>query len=215
MKNDLLRKFLFIGILIPLTYSGYAQSKDTKSIQKCFENYKTALINKDGNSAVKCVDQNTLNYYSEMLKQGIYADSSTLASMNILDKMMIFTIRHRIPKELVLKMDVYDFFVYAVENGMVGSDVSGFELKKVSISGYDAKSELQVDGKITPFGFAFHKEEKEWKIDLTSVFTFSLAATENLVESYEMADYEFVFYLLEIITGKKPDASIWQALSKK
>jgi len=75
-----------------------------------------------------------------------------------------------------------------------------------------AKAPFLANGKTTDFYFHFYKEAKSWKIDLTALFPASITIFKNIATESGLAENDFLFSLLENMTGKKPDPSIWKPL---
>ena len=69
-----------------------------QQVKECFSRYKSAILNDEGEKAADYVDSRTINYYSKMLEVTKAADSAEVNRLNILDKLMVFTIRHRTSK---------------------------------------------------------------------------------------------------------------------
>ncbi|MFY7734196.1 MAG: hypothetical protein ACOVSR_11990, partial [Bacteroidia bacterium] len=83
----------------------YGQKREEKLVIKAFENYKSAILNDKGEEAVKHVDSRTIKYYTDVLALVISADSAKVDSLSILDKLMVFSIRHRTTKNDILSFD--------------------------------------------------------------------------------------------------------------
>lgn len=208
MKHALLSTlFAFI------TFLSFGQTADEKAVLASFDAYKEAILASDGKEAVTHVDQNTLAYYSEMLELSISADSSTVDGLGLMDKLMVMTVRHRVPAEEVREMSGRAFFIYAVDEGMVGKNsVMNLEIGEVNIDGNSANGAVVSNGQPAPFGFDFHKENDSWKIDLTSIFGISETAITQMITQQGMTDTEWIFMALEMMTQKKPQPSIWQPI---
>lgn len=206
-----MKKFLsLICIMALLSIGLQAQNKEKKAIKKSFEKYKKAILNNKGEEAVKYVDSTTIAYYGEMLDLVKNADSAKVESLSITDKLMVFSIRHRVEKKKILEYTGRTIFVHAVNSGMVGKNsVSSLALGEVSIEGNFGKAQLVINTQVAPIYYHFHKENDDWKLDLTSLFSVSTIAFESLVENSEMTENEYLFHLLEIITGENLGSDIW------
>ena len=197
-------------ILILNSVSGYAQKSEEILVRKTFDNNKASIINYKGSDAVKCVDSRTIRYYSEMLHITKYADSSSVNSLGLMDKLMVFSIRHRANKKDILSFNGKDLLIFAIKEGMVGKNsVAKNLVGDIVIDGTFAKGQLIADGQKTPFYFHFYKEEGTWKIDLTSLLPIGEVAFRNMQQSSGMRENQYLFKLLEMTTGKKPGSDIW------
>lgn len=205
---------LFFLLFIITSCSG--QKEEGKLVQKSFELYKTAILNDKGEDAVKQVDSRTIKYYSDMLEKIKFADSTEVNSLSIIDKVMVFAVRHRASKEDILSFDGKGLIVYAVENSMIGKNsVANNTVGNVEIDGDFAKGEFVVNGqKAESFYLHFYKEEGKWKIDLTAIFAIGAEAFTQLQKESGLNENEFLFSILEYLTGRKPGSEIWNTFEE-
>lgn len=91
-------------------------------VKEAFNNYKSSILNDKGEDVVNYVDTNTIKYYEKILELAKNADHKEIASLSLLDKLMVILIRHRISKEDIFSFDGRGLLIYAIENGMVGKD---------------------------------------------------------------------------------------------
>ncbi len=195
--------------LISITSCNTA-NEEIQLVRKSFNNYKSAILNDKGEEAVKYVDSRTLSYYSEILEKIKRADSLTVNSAGIMDKIMIFSIRHRTSKEEILSFDGKGLLIYAFKEGMVGKNsVANNTIGDIEIDGDFAKGQLVANGQKAPFYFHFYKENELWKVDLTSIFPAGTMAFKKIIEDSGQEENEYLFVLLEMMTGKKPNNEIW------
>jgi len=207
-------KSIGITLLITLGNIAYGQKSEEKLVKKSFDNYKSAILNDKGEEAVKFVDSRTIKYYSDILELVKTADSAKVETISILDKLMVFSIRHRTAKEDVLNFDGESLLVYAINSGMVGKNsVANNSIGEVKIEGNYAKGQYISNGQKAPFYFDFYKEDKQWKIDLTSLFPISTKAFKKMADDSGQNQNDYLFSLLEMITGNKPDIEIWKPIN--
>ncbi|MEO1054966.1 MAG: hypothetical protein AAFX87_30310 [Bacteroidota bacterium] len=192
---------------------GAAQKKEEQLVRKSFENYKSAILNDKGEEAVKYVDSRTLRYYSDILIKTKGADSIALNNLGLMDKLMVFSIRHRATKSEILSFDGEGLLIYAIQKGMVGKNsVANNAVGDVEIDGTFAKGQLIANGQKAPFYFHFYKEDEVWKIDLTSIFPIGTAAFRRVQEESGLNENEYLFSLLGMLTGRKPGSEIWMKI---
>lgn len=207
-------KILGVLILLLTVQITFGQKNEEKLIKKSFDNYKTSILNNKGEEAVNYVDSKTIKYYGDILQLVKTADSAKIETLSILDKLMVFSIRHRTSKSDILSFDGKSLLVYAIKSGMVGKNsVANNSIGEVIIENNFAKGQFIAYGQKSPFHLHFHKEEGIWKIDLTSLFQVSTKAFKKMADQSGKEQNEYLFSLLEMITGKKTEKEIWQPIN--
>lgn len=206
-------KALSILILLFISQFIFSQKSQEKLVRKSFEKYKSSILNDKGEDAVEYVDSKTINYYSDILEVVITADSLKIEALSILDKVMVLAIRHRTENEQIMSFDGKSLLIYAIEEGMVGKNsVANNSIGEVIINEEFAKGQFIANGQETALYFHFYKENKLWKIDLTSIFPASIVAFENMISQSGKAENEFLFEVLEMMTGERPSSEIWEPI---
>lgn len=207
-------KAIFILIIWSLSIPSLVRAQgETEAVKTCFDTYKAALLAGSGTEAVAVIDQNTLDYYRAILDHTLRSDSATVAGLNFMDKLIVIRVRDLMTFTEVSALDENSFFVYAVDNGMIGKEgVANLELGTVELNGSSAKGQVIAGGQPAPIYFDFHNEEGLWKIDLTSIFGISQAALQTVIEDSGMTENEFIFQILEMLNGKQPGIEVWQPL---
>lgn len=201
--NSKLRVFSVLMLLF-ISQFVYGQKNEIEQVRKSFENYQKAILNENGEEAVKHVDSVTVKYYSDMLHFVKTADSTQVETLSILDKLMVFSIRHRTSRENIISFDGKSLLVYAINSGMIGKNsVSKSSIGEVTIESNLAKGQFVSNGQKTPYVFNFHKEEGKWKLDITSLFSITTMAFNKMAEESGKSQNDFLFSLLEISTEKK------------
>jgi hypothetical protein len=216
IQTTMTTKIKILGVLFTLLTGQltYGQKSEEKLVKKSFDNYKSAILNDKGEEAVNYVDSKTIKYYSDILELVKTADSAKVETLSILDKLMVFTIRHKTSKNDILSFDGKSLLVYAIKSGMDGKNsVANNSIGEVIIESDFAKGQIIVNGQKAPFYFHFYKEEGQWKIDLTSLFPVSAMAFKKMADESGENQNDYLFSLLEMITGKKPGTEIWQPIN--
>ncbi len=205
--------FRIFTLLFLSTASSFGQGTEENLVKDAFNNYKSAILNDKGEEALGYIDAKTIKYYTDILETVKKADSATGNSLSLIDKITVFSIRHRATKEEVMKMDGKGLFVYAIKKGMVGKNsVANNSIGDVTIDKEFAKGQLIVSGQKTPLYFHFYKELGQWKLNLISLFPVSNIAFRKMVEDSGENENDYLFMLLETLTGKKPGAGIWRTI---
>lgn len=189
----------------------FGQSAEQNLVKQSFSAYKSAILNDNGEDAAKLVDSRTIKYYGDMLDLVKNADSASVDSLAIMDKLIVFLIRLKASREEISSFNGQKLFAYAVNSGMVGKNsVSNNSSGPITIDKNFAKSQLVVNGKSQPLYFHFYKEDNQWKMDLTSLFPMTNRAFQNMADESGENTNEYLLSLLEILNGKKPGPEVWQ-----
>jgi hypothetical protein len=190
------------------------QSVDEKqAVLNCFAAYKSAILESNGEEALKWVDSHTLEYYDKILHSAIHDDSLAVDQMGILDKMTVLIVRHRVPRKEVLEMNKNSFFIYAIDQGMVGKNsVMNIEIDDIEVDGRFAKGRLYSNGVKSPAFFEFNKEGGKWKVDITSVFAPSITGFKQAVANSGQSENDFIMTTLEYMTGEVPGNGVWKPM---
>ena len=197
-------------VLLVSSTSAFTQKSEVKAVKVSFDSYKQAILNDRGEEAVQFVDSRTINYYGDVLEKVKHADSATVNALPLMDKVMVFSVRHRATKEDILSFDGKGLLVYAIKSGMVGKNsVVNSSIGDVTVEGTFAKGQYVSNGNKAPFNFNFYKEDNAWKVDLTSIFPTTNMVFRKLVEESGQTENEFLFSILERLTGKAPGDEIW------
>jgi hypothetical protein len=193
--------------------SSFAQSEETAAVKTVFVNYKDAIMKGNGAEAAKYVDTKTIAYYDGLLQKIISADSVEVSKLNVLDKMTLLTVRHKIPKAKVLGTNAKDFFIYIIDQGMVSKNtIANVELGEITINGSTASGQISNNSLQIPIAFEFNKEPSGWKIDITSMFGPTSAALKQFLQATNTSENDFIFRMLTMVSGKAPGNEIWQPL---
>lgn len=204
---------LIVLVSLFATNASIAQTKEQDLVRKTFENYKSAILNDQGDSALLVIDSKTLKYYAEILELVRKADSNKIESLPTTDKFTVLMIRHRAAKTEIAGMNGEGLFIYAINKGMVGKNsVVNNEVGEVTIDKNFAKGQLLVNKKTAPLYFHFYKENSAWKLNLLSLMPASNVVFKNMIKDSGKTENEFLFEIFEILTGRKISPDIWRPL---
>ncbi len=200
-----------IFLLFGLVSCGY--ESDTGSIESVFQSYRSALLERDGETAYRLVSKETRDYYSLSANRAQKLSSKETKKLQILDQITVLLARHSIAKIDLKKMDGRAFFIHAINKGWISEEsVSKAGIQVAEIDNNFAKTHLVVEGTEYPLGFSFRKENGEWKIDITSIFNVSRASFSEKIKEMSMSQEEFLFLVLESNNGVKPEDSVWEPI---
>lgn len=208
-----MKTLTLVIILFWATLSISYGQDDPALIKECYNHYKTAIRNGKGPEALHYVDAKTLNYYVKITELAQSADSLQIAELPFLEKFTTLSIRNRVSKEAILKMNGERLFVYFVESGLVGGEESvNHELGEVTVDGDLATAEFYYKGKKTPLYFQFNKEAGQWKFDLTSMFSFTTMFVKQTIETNGLSEEEFILLALKMESGENVNGNVWKPL---
>jgi hypothetical protein len=183
------------------------------AIQKAFDNYKSAVLNNNGEEAVRYINNKTLEYYGYILDKVKTANKSEVNKLSIFYKITILSIRHRIPKEEILSFDNRKLFIYLINHEMVGkSSFAENSIAQIIITGNFALAKILAGDKLSPYSLQFQNENGQWKIDLTSLSPLVSVEIEKKMKESGYNENKFIFSILTNLTGRKPDKKIWKPI---
>ena len=208
-----MRKIYGVILLLFLLVESCKENNDQEQIVNCFNQYKASILTGKGDEAIIFFDSRTIKYYDEIIEQIKTADSIKVESLPLLDKFTVLSFRYRVQKEDVLKMDGRKLLIYAIDNGMVGkSKIAEDKIGEIKIDGDFATAKFVINEEISSMSIDFYKEEGQWKIDLTSIFLYSTIALREMLEKSGRSENDYLFSIIEALTGRKPSAEIWEPL---
>lgn len=189
---------------------------EADAVRAAFAGYKQAILDQDGVTALGWVDAKTLAYYGRMRELALHAERDAVARLSTMDKLMVFTVRHRIVREAVEAMDGAGLFVHAVEQGWIGKrSVVGNEIGEVAIAGTTATGTHVTGGRTSGLKWVFTKEGGRWKIDLTSNMALGDQALKAAIGMSGMGEDEFLFSMLESVSGRKVESGVWEPMARE
>jgi hypothetical protein len=208
---------IFLCILISnCTAEVPKQTTGDNGVRGAFDNYKSSILNQDGSKAVKYVSNSTIEYYGKIMKATLTGKEEEVRNLSTIDKMMVILLRHRIEVKVLSKMTAEKLFVHSVDKGWIGKDsVINSDIGEITESNNNATAVFINYGKKTPLKYQFVKEQEQWKLDLTAVMPISDQAFQQVIESSDLDEDEYIFKILESISGEKLSEDIWQPLIKE
>lgn len=187
--------------------------EDAEAVLASFEEYRQALLSKDGGNAVLHVDGDTIHYYEDMRKAALHSPRSDVEALGLMDRLMVLMLRLRVPKVELEGMDGTSMFVYAVDNGWIGAEsVQRLQLGSPKPVGDTARAPVMSNGQETPMKALFNRETGEWKVNLPSLSALAEPAFKHLAEQSGYEENEFLFLLLQQVTGKRPTEDVWEPM---
>jgi len=184
---------------------------DEKNIRDVFEEYRLSLLDKDGKAVVKCVDKKTIAYYDHLAELIRTADSVTVSSQTILDKVCILSARHRATKEQISSFDGRSLLEFVVTIELIDSaGAAKLDIGNISVRGDSARGQIVHDGQGLTNSFLYYKENGRWKIDLISLFPSTEKTLSDAINGVEGKNVDDLVNTLVQEHSKKPIVgSLW------
>ena len=184
--------------------------RESGEVAKCFQEYKSAILEQNGEVAVGLVSKRTVDEYQNYVNWALSADRKTLESLSRTNRFQVLLLKHRIPAETLKQLDGRSAFIYAVDRDWIGKNgVIRTSLGKVDTASDRATAEVLVDGKRAPNRFQFLKENGKWKIDLVALIQDTNQTLKSAASQAGKTEGEFMFSLIESVSGKKIEDAIW------
>jgi len=202
-----------IEAMVQSTLSSTPKETDEELIQKTFETYRNAAMNKDGASAVRVLSASTLQYYETLLRKTLYADEGALNADSVSTRFAVLLMRHVATREEILALEnAHGFIVFALNNGLIGqTGLAQIKLDDVHVSGDEAfvslMGEVSQDDKMH-----FVRENGTWKINLAHTIRSLDAYIVQMADSLGLSEEEFRDYALTFQNGELPSDKIWEPI---
>jgi len=195
---------------------GSNPSPDAQGIQKTFDAYKTAILNTDGPTAAAHVSKRTIDEYQQYVDWCRLADRQTLETLSTINKFQVLLLKHRIPKDDLMKMDGEAVFIHAVNNDWIGKNsVIVTTIGDIQTSDGRGTAAVSMNQEKAPSRFHFIEEEGSWKFDLIQTLRDADQILKMQMRQLGLEEDEFIFRMIESVSGRKVPASIWEPLEKK
>lgn len=207
-----MKKFLVALISCFLAISLFADE-----VHESFEQYRTAILAGDGETAVQYLNQASINYYDDMLKDALYLKESEFEERTILDKFMILRLRMNFTAKELKNMNGRELIVYSIQKGWIGkSSVINIEIsEETKIKGDWATIEVLQNGQGSDLNFIFQKENDIWKLDINEIFKITNMTLAYFVQQSDYTEKEFIEMVLESADNKKVQKSHYKPMLKK
>jgi len=206
-----------VALIFTSNLSLLAQGSEPEEglIRRAFLTYKEAILQQQGPSALSLVNRATVQYYARMRTLALEGQEKEVRQLTPMNKIMVLSLRHRVPLGDLRKMSPEEVFAYAVDQGWIGKNsVLDSDIGRLQVFGNDASAEYVKSGKPTPLKYRFTKEDGKWKVDLTALMPVADQAMSMLIKTKGLDEDTFITGLMESVSGKKVVPSIWQPPGK-
>lgn len=204
---------LALTLLLPLPAVGQG---DPAAVAQSFEAYKQALIEGNGAAASALTASDTHAYLAQTLDRALTMPAADLQALPLLDQVSVLMLRHNMKPDQLRAMSDGDPVAYAVDQQAFDmNEVSKLEAAEFTVAGTQAQAPISnLEGSPIPVSVHFKEEAGTWRFDLLS----SIAPYRAFFDSQagflaklngENGNNAVVPLLIHLITGRAPDADIW------
>jgi hypothetical protein len=221
---------IILVVTIVFLFSSCNHQDDKKEIEKLFSDYKVAVIKHDYKFAVGCFDSSTIHYYENLLNLSKYADSEKVASMSILDQLIILSTRMTTPKKEIEKMRTISFMESLYQTGGVSSsEIIKMNLCKLKINGNVGIGLLISDSTLKHINidkiktdnwaqFSFVKENQKWKINPLQFLKLGDEIFRDQMNEAKLNKQEFIHLIIENLKTEyniNDERELWKPMFSK
>lgn len=198
--------------LFLLSFSLVLPAQDNASaIQEVFTSYQAAVVNDKGLEAAQYLDSHSIDYFKKILENVRSSDSIALETLSLPEKFNVLMVRHLSTKKEIMALTPQKLAAFNYANGWGGKDkLQDATLGKVKIKNDSATAPLVKEGKKTETIYTFYHEGSDWKIDITPFVHEGEKDFQEMLQGKN--ENEFIFGMLELMSGKTPSRSIWKKI---
>jgi hypothetical protein len=183
---------------------------DVAEVRSVFDGYMQALARGDGATAADLVDQNTIDYHERMVQLARTADSTEVARLDVMERIMVLGLRMQVDRETLRRMDGRQAVALGSSAGLAGgSELAALDIGAVTVDGDRASAPIRLGGFPVPAKFHFTREQEGWRMDVTSLFDISRMAFDQMALRRGESSNEWLMELLEETSGTPPPADLW------
>lgn len=186
------------------------------TVDQSFDAYKQALIDGDGATASQLTASDTHAFLAETLDRARTMPEGELRALPLLDQISVLMLRHNLKPEELRAMAQSDPVAYAVDQRAFDmNEVQKLEAESFSVNGSHAQAQLSnLKGSPIPVSVHFKEEAGTWRFDLLSSiapFRAFFDSQAGIFSKLQIGDNNsgVVPLILHLITGRAPDANIW------
>ncbi len=210
----MLRKTITFLLLV-LCLSSCLASEDTEAVKQTFADYRHALLSQDGTQAAELVTEETIAQYKKYVDWAKTATKDELMKLNLMNRLQVILIKHRVPRDKLLDANGKEIFSYAVDNGWIGkASVINTSLGEIQVASDNAIAGVLVQGKKVPTKFNFVKQSGTWRFNLLQTMAEATMALKAMIIKQGVSENDFIITSAEALSGTKVAKDIWQPIVK-
>ena len=208
MKSPFL-KFLVLGLFISFFACG---DSPLEGVEDLFEEYKSAIEQKQYGKAASLIDQKSVEYYNQVRKLALETERKKLGEVNFNSKLLALALRQTYSKKEIKNLTGEQIFAFASENHLNPLDSIGQYTiaKTVMESGLNkAVSRMYRKGELTETYLKFIKVDGVWKMNFASVMNEDNDLNTSIVLSGIKDENRRAIKIIEGISDKRIKRNIW------
>ncbi|HEX8275338.1 MAG TPA: hypothetical protein VF615_22080 [Longimicrobiaceae bacterium] len=182
---------------------------EAEAVRAAMYGYKTAVVRRDGAAAARLVTRRSRDYFARMRDMAVFAPEAQVRAAPPMDRLVILTLRHRVPADELRALTGDAVFAYTIDHGWVGSDAARRPPGRIEGEVFG-----EGDRAILREGFQdtqFVREDGAWRWDMLRLFE-EAGAPKVPGGPGGMTEDEFLISTLETSSGRKVSPSVWQPL---
>lgn len=191
----------------------FAQEEEVKNT---FEEFKTAMTGGNSGDVLALASSSSVAYYDELLDMILYADSSKVAKLPLIQRIGVLGTRARVPVDTLIGMEGQDFLQYSMNaNGNNAQQMQMLGIGDVLVNEDNtASGQVTANGQPLPMSITFVEEGGEWKIDMSSLERMGEGQLQQMMSQSGMDFNQFLKMALAQ-QGITVDDSIWHPLAER
>ncbi len=202
-------------LLLVLCFSSCFAGEDTDAVKQTFANYRQALLSQNGMQAAELVTEETIAQYKKYVDWATTATKDELMKLNLMNRLQVILIKHRVPRDMLLNANGKDIFAYAVDNGWIGkASVMNTSLGEVQVASDSAVAEVLVQEKRVPTKFNFLRQAGTWRFNLLQTMAGANMALKAMIMKQGVTENDFIITSAENLSGTEVPEDIWQPIVK-
>ena len=189
-------------------------AKAKKEILSTFNKFKTAILNNDTKTAITQIDKSSFNYYDEILNTALRADEAQINTLEVLDRLMVLTVKHRVPKQELVKMNGRDLLIYALDKDIINNNrVENMGIGEIDVNGNIAYGQFLQNNQNIALYVGFTYDQSQWRLDVTSLAEPTGFAIKKLAKLQDKSENDVILMMIESTTpGQKISKDIWKPI---
>lgn len=190
---------------------------DADAVREIFQAYKQALMDGEGGTAARLVDQGTLDYFQTLQALALSGSEVEVRARSFVDRLLVVTMRHELEREVLATMDLEDLLRHAVDAGWIGkASIAQLGIGAVDVVGDEATGVALTRGQVpptvngaVPLSYSFVRENGAWKFRFGSLVASLNSVITQFATQIGANEDDLIFTLVQAISGRPVLPEIW------